>query len=410
MSMADLTTTAAPFKPSARVGRIRPSPSTAAATRAGELKAAGVDLVDLTVGEPDMDTPSVAAEAGIAAIRAGRTRYTPVNGLPELRRAILSRHAADTGIDRVEAEITLGGGGKHVIFSALMAALDPGDEVIIPAPYWVSYPDMVMANDGTPIILTCPQEHGFRLTPGQLEAAITPRTRWLILNNPGNPTGAVYSRAELAALGAVLEAHPHVWVLADEIYDSIWFGEAAPVSFAAAVPHMRDRTLIVNGVSKSHAMTGWRLGWGLGPPPLIRAINTLQSQMSSCPSSVTQMAAVAALSGPQDFSEASRAVYRRRRDLAVAALAQVPGLSVTPSEGAFYLFPNCAGLIGRERPDGAVIANDLDLVVFFLEQGVATIHGAAYGLSPHFRLSIATSDALLAEGCARIAAAAALLR
>lgn len=398
------------FKPAARVARIKPSPSSQAATRAQELKASGVDIIDLTVGEPDFDTPANVSEAGIAAIRAGKTRYTPVNGALALRQAIIATARRRSGIDYGPEHLSIGGGAKQVIFVALMAAVDAGDEVIIPAPYWVSYPDMVLANDGVPVTIACPQSEGFKLTPQRLEAAITPATRWLILNSPSNPTGAVYSAAELRGLAAVLAKHPQVWVLTDDIYDTVWFGEGAIASLAEVAPELRDRILSVNGVSKSHAMTGWRLGYGLGPAPLIKAMNTLQSQMSSCPSSISQAAAVEALTGDQSFVEKGAAVYRRRRDLALSILEEIPGLTTTVSEGAFYLFPNCAGMIGKSRPDGRRIESDLDFVLYLLDEGVAAIHGSAYGLSPHFRISIATADELIETACRRIADACAKLR
>lgn len=399
-----------PFIPSARVRRIKPSPSVAAAGRARELKAAGRDIVDLTVGEPDFDTPQYVKDAAFAAIAAGETKYTAVNGTPALRGAISSWHRRVTGHDAADARITIGGGAKQVIFLALMASVDAGDEVVVPTPYWVSYPDMVLANEGTPVILPCGQENGFKIDPAALEAAITPKTRWLVFNAPGNPAGAGYSRAELAAILDVLRRHPRVMVLADEIYDSIWFGDTPFVSIAAVDPAMADRILLVNGVSKSHAMTGWRMGWGIGAPDLVKAINTLQSQMSSCPSSISQAATVAALNGPDDFIVSCVAEYKRRRDSVVARLRAVPGLECVSPSGAFYLFPRCAGLIGKRKPDGGVIANDLDFVRYLLEaEGVAAIHGTAYGQAPHFRLSFAASQAVLDEACARIARACAAL-
>jgi len=398
------------FKLAKRVTAIRPSPSTAAATRAKELKAAGRDLVDLTVGEPDFDTPVSVLEAGIAAIRAGKTRYTAVNGTLDLRQAIAGRMRRQNGIDYPLDEITVGGGGKQVIFLALMASIDDQDEVIIPAPYWVSYPDMVIANDGKPVIVICPEADGFKLTAAALETAITPKTRWLILNSPSNPTGAVYSADELRALAVVLERHPQVLVLTDEIYDEIWFGEGHIVSLVEAAPQLKDRVFVTNGVSKSYAMTGWRLGYGCGPLPLVNAINKLQSQISSCPSSISQAAAAAALEGDQSFVGTSCAAYRKRRDMAVERLNAVPGLSCLSPDGAFYLYVNCTGLMGKATPDGRHrIENDLDFVLYLLHSGVAAIHGAAYGLSPYFRLSIATSQELIDEACRRIAAACAAL-
>ena len=398
------------FRPAARVSRIKPSPSTMAAARARELKAAGHDLVDMTVGEPDFDTPGSIKAAGIAAIESGDTKYTAVNGTPALQQAITARLLARMGIFYGSDRIAVGGGAKQIIFVALMASVDDGAEVIIPAPYWVSYPDMVLANDGTPVIVACPETDGFKLTPAALEAAITPKTRWLILNAPSNPTGAAYSDDELRALAEVLERHPHVWVLTDEIYDEIWFGAGQLSSIVKVAPQLQDRVLLVNGVSKTYAMTGWRIGYGAGPAPLIAAINKLQSQISSCPASMSQAAAAAAMTGDQSFVAQSVAVYKDRRDLAVRLINAIPGLSCSAPGGAFYLFPTCAGVIGKVTPAGTTITNDLDFVLYLLDSGVAAIHGAAYGLSPYFRISIATSNDLIEEACKRIAAACAALR
>ena len=397
------------FQPAARVQRIKPSPSTTAANKARELKAAGHDIVDMTVGEPDFDTPDSIKEAGIAAIRAGDTKYTAVNGTPALRKAIVARMKARAGIDYGMDAVAVGGGAKQIIFVALMASVDAGTEVIIPAPYWVSYPDMVLANDGTPVIVPCPEENGFKLTPADLEKAITPKTRWLILNAPSNPTGAVYTKEELAALAAVLERHPQVWVMTDEIYDEIYFGDGMVHSIVSAAPQLKDRIFVVNGVSKTYAMTGWRIGYGAGPVPLVNAINKLQSQMSSCPASMSQAAAAAAMTGDQSFVGKSVAVYRERRDLAVRLLNAIPGISALTPDGAFYLYPSCAGVIGKKTPQGKTIENDLDFVLYLLENGVAAIHGSAYGLSPYFRLSIATSTELVEEACKRIEKACAAL-
>ena len=397
------------FKPAARVARIKPSPSVAAAARARELKAAGKDLIDLTVGEPDFDTPDAVKAVGIAAIEEGDTKYTPVNGTPALRKAIRNRMAARTGITYGDDQISVGGGAKQIIFVALMASVDDDAEVIIPAPYWVSYPDMVLANEGQPVIVPCPEADGFKLTPQALEAAITPKTRWLILNAPSNPTGAAYSDAELKALAEVLERHPHVWVMTDEIYDEIWFADRMLSSIVKVAPDLTDRSFVVNGVSKSYAMTGWRIGYGVGPAPLVGAINKLQSQMSSCPASMSQAAAAAAMEGDQSFITDCVKVYKQRRDLAVAAINAIPGLSCSVPDGAFYLYPNCGGVIGKVTPEGKTIGNDLDFVLYLLDSGVAAIHGAAYGLSPHFRISTATSTELVEEACRRIAKACAAL-
>ncbi|MET0427190.1 MAG: aspartate transaminase [Microvirga sp.] len=399
------------FVPASRVSRIRVSPSTAAAARARTLKAAGRDIVDLTVGEPDFDTPDDIRAAAHAAIDRGETRYTPVNGTPALRNAVIADYRRRLGLTYRDSEICVGGGAKQILFLALMASVERDAEVIIPAPYWVSYPDMVIANDGRPVIVECPQDQGFKLTPDALEAAITQKTLWLILNAPSNPTGAAYSRPELEALGAVLLRHPQVLVLSDDIYDQVWFGDEPITTLAAAVPALKDRVLLANGVSKSYAMTGWRIGYAAGPEALVAAINKLQSQMSSCPSSISQAAAAYALGADQSFVTRSVEVYRSRRDYACARLNAVPGLSCLVPDGAFYLFPNCAGVIGRETPDGRVIETDLDFVLYLLDgAGVAALQGAAYGLSPYFRLSIATSMEVIRAGCDRIEAAVATLR
>lgn len=393
-----------------RVTSIRVSPSTAAAQKARDLKAEGRDILDLTVGEPDFDTPDTIKDVGIKAIKDGDTKYTPVNGTIALRNAIQHDFGSRLGIEFGHDRISVGGGGKQIIFVALMATVEEGDEVIIPAPYWVSYPDMVIANEGTPVIVPCGEDAGFKLTPDALEAAITPNTRWLILNTPSNPTGAAYTRDELIALGEVLLCHPQVFVLCDEIYDRIWFADYIVKSIVSVVPDLLDRTLVVNGVSKSYAMTGWRIGYGVGPVKLIGAINKLQSQMSSCPSSISQAAAAAALVGDQSSIEASVAVYKQRRDRAVTLINAIPELHCVSPDGAFYLFPSCAGAIGKTKPDGDVIANDLDFVLYLLDSvGVASVHGAAYGVEPYFRISTATSMDIIEEACERIAKACAAL-
>ncbi len=395
------------FVPAARVQRIKVSPSAAAAALTRELKAAGRDIIDLTIGEPDFDTPAPIRAAAIAAIEAGDTRYTSVNGTPELRRAIIADYARRHGLSYGDDEICVGGGAKQILFLALMASLDAGDEVIVPAPYWVSYPDMALANDGVPVIVACDEADGFLLSPERLEAAITPLTKWLVLNAPGNPTGLAYTPEALAALGAVLLRHPQVMILCDEIYDQVWYADRTVRSIVSAVPDLKARALVVNGVSKAYAMTGWRIGYGAGPAPLISAINKLQSQSSTCPSSISQAAAAFALSSPdQSFVGSSAAVYRERRDYTAARIAAIPGLSCTVPDGAFYLFPNCAGVLGKASPDGTRIDSDLAFVLYLLNHvGVSTIHGSAYGMSPFFRLSIATSMETLREGCDRIEAA-----
>lgn len=380
------------FLPASRVTRIKASASVAAAARVRELKAEGVQIIDLTVGEPDFDTPDHIKAAAIEAINRGETKYTSVTGTPELQAAILGKIERDTGHSYGANQLTIGGGAKQVLYVALMASLNAGDEVIVPAPYWVSYPDMVLANDGTPVIVETTEKEGFKLTPGALAKAITPKTKWLILNAPSNPTGAVYSREELQAIGAVLEENPHVFVLTDEIYDEVYFGQGRVTSLVTAAPALKDRILLVNGVSKAYAMTGWRLGYGVGPAPLIAAMNKLQSQTSSCPSSISQAAAAAALNGDQSFVRDSVEVYRKRRDAAVEGLNAINGLSVAPAEGAFYAYVNCAGVIGKTAPDGRVIANDQDFTLYLLDAArVAVIQGSAYGLGPYFRISFATS-------------------
>ncbi len=380
------------YLPASRVTRIKSSASVAAAARVRELRAEGIPIIDLTVGEPDFDTPDHIKAAAIEAINAGETKYTSVTGTPELQTAILRRIESHTGVHYAANQLTIGGGAKQVLYVALMASLNEGDEVIVPAPYWVSYPDMVLANDGTPVIVACGEDTGFKLTPAALKEAITPKTKWLILNAPSNPTGAVYSREELQALGAVLEEFPHVYILTDEIYDEIHFGDGRVTSLVTAVPSLRDRILLVNGVSKAYAMTGWRLGYGVGPAPLIAAMNKLQSQTSSCPSSVSQAAAAAALNGDQSFVRDSVEVYRKRRDVAVEGLNAIDGLSVAPADGAFYAYVNCSGVIGKTTPDGTVIENDQDFTLYLLNAAaVAVIQGSAYGLGPYFRISFATS-------------------
>ena len=402
---------ASSFREAARLGRIQPSPSTAAAARVRELKTQGRDILDLTVGEPDFDTPEHVAQAAIAAIQAGETKYTPVNGTPRLREAIRGSLRRTHGIEYSDAEITVGGGGKQVIFLALMATVDAGDEVLIPAPYWVSYPDMVRANDGTPVIVETSPDAGHKLTPAALESAITDRTTWLILNSPGNPSGVIYTEAELSALAEVLRRHPAVSVLSDEIYSEISFTGAPAPSHVAVAPDLRHRVLVVSGVSKSYAMTGWRLGYAAGDPALVRAINTLQSQTSSCPSSISQAAAAAALAGPQDFIAETVPVYRARRDAAVAGLAAIDGLTPLVPDGAFYLWVDCAGLIGRRTGGGQVLATDQDVTLYLLDHaGVAVIQGSAYGRSPFFRISFATDLETIERAVAAISSAVAELR
>ncbi len=395
----------------ARVRRIKPSPSTSAADRANELRRQGKSIVNLVVGEPDFDTPAHIRQAAAAAIERGATRYTLMAGTVELREAIVAKLERENGLRYAMNEIIATSGAKSAIYNAFAITLEPGDEVIIPAPYWVSYPDMVLACEGTPVTVACPESQGFKLAPAQLEAAITPRTRWLLLNSPSNPTGASYTAQEYRALAEVLERHPHVMVMTDEIYEHIRFdGETTPHILAQA-PSLRDRTLIVNGVSKTYAMTGWRIGYAAGPVDLIKALDTLLSQSTGNCCSVSQAAAAAALNGDQSFVAESVAVYRQRRDRTLALVNEIPGLSCATPPGAFYLYINCGGLIGKTTPEGKRLDEDGDVVMYLLEsEGVAVVAGTAYGLSPYFRLSIATSIETLEEGCKRMARAVAALR
>ena len=386
-----------------RLNRIKPSPTIAMTTRAAELRAEGRDIIGLSAGEPDFDTPAHICVAAKAAIDAGHTRYTAVDGTPSLKRAICDKFARENGLDYTPSQITVGTGGKQILFNALMATVNDGDEVIIPAPYWVSYPDMVRLAGGTPVIVECGQDQGFRLTPKALEAAITPRTRWLILNSPSNPSGAGYDLAAMQALTDVLLRHPQVWCLADDIYEHLVFDGFEFVTPAQVEPRLKDRVLTMNGVSKAYAMTGWRIGYGAAPEPLIKAMAKLQSQSTSNPCSISQYAAEAALTGPQDYIAESRTVFQRRRDLVVAGLNACPGIDCPLPQGAFYVYPSIAGLIGRTSAAGAAITDDEAFANALLDEtGVAVVFGAAFGLSPHFRISYATSDAQLAEAVSRI--------
>lgn len=386
-----------------RLARIKPSPTIAMTTRAADLRTQGRDIISLSAGEPDFDTPENVRDAAKAAIDAGHTRYTAVDGTPSLKRAIVDKFARENGLDYAPAQITVGTGGKQILYNALMATLDDGDEVIVPAPYWVSYPDMVLLAGGTPVVVECDQASGFRLTPDALEAAITPRTKWLILNSPSNPSGTGYDRAQMAALCDVLLRHPQVWVLADDIYEHLVFDGFEFCTPAQVEPRLKDRVLTMNGVSKSYAMTGWRIGYGAGPEALIKAMAKLQSQSTSNPCSISQYAAEAALTGPQDYITDSRAVFQRRRDLVVAGLNACPGLDCPVPQGAFYVYPSIAGLIGLTSAGGTAIDSDEAFANALLDEtGVAVVFGAAFGLSPHFRISYATSDAVLQDAMARI--------
>ena len=388
---------------SAALDRVRPSPTIAMTQRARDMAAAGRDVISLAAGEPDFDTPEHVRAAAARAIAEGRTRYTAPDGIPELKRAVAAKFARDNGLAYAPEEITVGTGGKQVIWNALMATLDPGSEVVIPAPYWVSYPDMARLAGGAPVIVPTRAEDGYRMAPEALEAAITPRTRWLVLNAPANPTGAAYDEDELRALAEVLLRHRQVHVLSDDIYEHIRYG-APFVTMAQVEPRLRERTLTVNGVSKAYAMTGWRIGYAGGPERLIAAMRKVQSQTTSCPCSIAQWAAVAALDGPQDLLAERAAAFERRRDAVVAALDACPGVRCPTPQGAFYVYPSIDGCVGTASRGGARIEDDGAFALALLEEeGVAVVHGAAFGASPAFRVSTAASDDALAEAMGRIA-------
>ncbi len=385
------------------LGRIQPSPTIAATQKARDLKAAGRDVIGLGAGEPDFDTPQNIKEAAIAAIQRGETKYTAVEGIPELRAAIADKFKRENGLDYKLSQCFVAPGGKAIIYNAMLATLNPGDEVVIPAPYWVSYPDIVLLGGGKPVIVEARQEDGFRLTPEALEAAITPKTKWVIFNQPSNPTGACYTRAQLKALADVLLRHEQVWVLSDDIYEHLTYDDFVFTTIAQVEPRLLDRTLTVNGVSKAYAMTGWRIGYAAGPEPLIKAMAKLQSQSASNAASISQWASVEALNGTQDFIPQFQALFQERRDLVVSMLNQARGLECAKPEGAFYVYPSIRQLIGKTAPSGKVIATDEDFAGELLEaEGVAVVHGAAFGLSPFFRISYATSNAVLEDACRRI--------
>lgn len=393
-----------------RLAAVKPSASMAASLAAKALRAKGFDVIDLGLGEPDFPTPRHIADAAHAAALRGETLYTPAAGTLALREAVADKFRRENGLDHGPDEVTVANGAKQIIFNALMATLDDGDEAILPAPYFVSYPEMVKLLGGTPVTPVCPAESGFRLTPALLEAAITKKTKWLFLNSPGNPSGAVYSAADLKALGEVLDRHPHVLILSDEIYEHITFDNRPFTSFGAACPQLHDRTLIVNGTAKAYAMTGWRVGYAAGPAWLIKAMNVVQSQSVTSVAAPMQAAALAALTGPQDCIADMRAAYERRRNLVVQGIAKIPGLTLHPPEGAFYAYIGCAGLIGRTTPKGATLTDDTAVTAWLLDEAhVGAVPGAAYGLSPFFRISTATSDALLSEAVTRISRAVAAL-
>jgi aspartate aminotransferase len=385
------------------LGRIQPSQTIAVTTKARDLKAAGKDVIGLGAGEPDFDTPDNIKEAAIKAIRDGKTKYTNVDGIPELKEAIVRKFERENGLSYTPSQIMVAPGGKKVIFNAMMATLNPGDEVIIPAPYWVSYPDIVQLVGGTPVIADSTIENGFKLQPEALEAAITPKTKWFVFNHPSNPTGAAYTRSELKALTDVLLRHPHVWVFTDDMYEHLVYDDYEFVTPAQVEPQLYDRTLTMNGVSKAYSMTGWRIGYCGGPEALIKAMTKLQSQTVSNAASISQWASVEALNGPQDFLKERARVFQQRRDLVVSMLNQAKGINCPTPEGAFYVYPSCKDCIGKTSAGGKLIATDEDFVTALLEEnGVAVVHGSAFGLSPFFRISYATSTEALEEACARI--------
>ncbi|MBU2084149.1 MAG: pyridoxal phosphate-dependent aminotransferase [Alphaproteobacteria bacterium] len=383
--------------------RVKPSATIAVTTKAAELKRAGHDVIGLGAGEPDFDTPDNIKDAAIKAIREGKTKYTPADGLPELKEAICGKFLRENGLTYKPSQVHVAPGGKPVIYNALVATLNPGDEVIVPAPYWVSYPEMVLMAGGEPVIAPCGPNTQYKLTPDALEAAITPRTRWIILNSPSNPTGAAYTKAELRGLANVLLRHPQVWVLTDDMYEHLVYDGFEYWTIAQVEPALYDRTLTMNGVSKAYAMTGWRIGYAAGPEKLIKAMGKVISQTTSNPSSISQYAAIEALNGTQDFLEPRRKVYQERRDMVVAGLNKCKGLHCPTPEGAFYVYPSCAGVIGKTAPSGKVIENDEDFASELLEtEKVAVVFGAAFGMSPAFRVSYATSTEALTEALVRI--------
>jgi aspartate aminotransferase len=388
---------------SSALARVKPSATLAVTARARELKREGRDVIGLGAGEPDFDTPENIKEAAIAAIRRGETKYTDVDGLPELKAAVAAKFARENGLTYAVNQIHVAPGGKTVIYNALLATLSPGDEVIVPAPYWVSYPDMVLLAGGEPVTVVGHETDGFKLKPAALEAAITPRTKWLILNSPSNPTGAAYTGAELEALAAVLRRHPQVWILTDDMYEHLIYGDFDYRTIAQVAPDLYERTLTVNGVSKAYAMTGWRIGYGGGPKPLIDLMRKVAGQTTSNPSSVSQWAAVEALNGPQDFIAERARHFEARRDLVVSMLNQATGIRCATPEGAFYVYPSIEGLIGKTTEGGVTIDSDDTFATELLDaEGVAVVQGSAFGLSPYFRISYATSETVLEEACERI--------
>jgi len=395
----------------ARLSRIKPSPSSMASQRARELRAAGRDIIGLTSGEPDFDTPPNVCDAVVRAMAASKTKYTDVGGTPELKAAIIAKFRRDNALAYAPNEVIVGSGGKQIIFNALMCTLEPGDEVIVPAPYWVSYPDIALLAEGWPVVVTCRPEDGFKLRPEALEQAITPRTRWLVLNAPNNPSGATYTHDELRALAGVLMRHPNVWIMTDDIYEHIRYDGRRFFTIAQVEPALKERTLTVNGVSKAYAMTGWRLGYGGAPAELVQAMTKLQSQSTSNACSISQAAAQEALNGPQGFVAERARIFQTRRENVVAAVNRIPGLRCHAPEGAFYVYASCAGIIGKTTPEGRVLGSDADFVIYLLEsQNLALLQGEAYGLSPFVRISFAATMEMLEEGCRRLRLACEALR
>ena len=389
-----------------RLSRVKPSPTVALFGRVAQLRAQGQNIIGLVAGEPDFDTPENIKEAAVAAMRAGQTKYTAVDGTPALKEAIRAKFKRENGLDYAADQIIVSVGGKHVIYNAFMATLSPGDEVIIPAPYWVSYPEMVLLCDGVPVIVPCRAKAGFKLSAEDLERAITPKTKWVVLNSPSNPSGAAYLPDELKRITEVLVRNPHVLVLTDDIYEHLVYGNFTFNTAAQIEPELYDRTLTVNGVSKTYCMTGWRIGYAGGPRDLVKGMAAVQSHSTTNPTSISQAAAVEALNGPQDFIAKNNAAFARRREMVVDALGRIEGIECHKPEGAFYVFPSCQGLIGRKRPDGQIIASDEDFVIYLLEKaGVGVVFGAAFGMSPYFRVSYAASDDVLRDACNRIAQA-----
>ena len=394
-----------------RLSRIKPSPTNVLTGKVAELKREGRDIIGLGAGEPDFDTPNNIKLAAAAAIDAGQTKYTPIPGTLALREAICAKFQRDNGLNYTPDQVIVSCGGKQVIYNAFMATLDPGDEVIVPAPYWVSYPDMVLLAEGTPVFVDGIEENGFKITPEDLEAAITPKTKWVLLNSPSNPTGAAYTREEMKGLTDVLIRHEHVWVMTDDMYEHVVYDDFEFTTPAEIEPGLFDRTITLNGHSKVYAMTGWRVGYGAGPVELIKAMTVVQSQSSTHTSSISQAAAVEALNGPQDFIAPHNEMFKNRRDLVVSMLNQAEGITCLTPEGAFYVYPSCAGTIGRTTPDGRKIEKDSDFCAYLLEsEGVAVVPGVAFGLEPYFRISYATSDEALEEACKRIQRACGALR